>query len=162
MGKRFTIEEVRTRTYKSRDAWWTVILVDPLASRLVQVAARYPSITPNRLTVAAFGLGLGAAACFAAADYPWLVAGAVLFHLSFLVDCMDGKIARLTDSGSIFGAWLDFMLDQLRVVVCTVALMGGQYAATGELRYLSRPAPSSSWTCSATSTPGRSARSRTR
>jgi phosphatidylglycerophosphate synthase len=28
------------------------------------------------------------------------VAGAVLFHLSFVIDCMDGKIARLNGTGS--------------------------------------------------------------
>lgn len=132
----FTIAEIRSRTYKSRDAWWTVILVDPLASRLVQLTAGYRWITPNRLTVLAFLLGLGSAACFLQADYPWLVAGAVLFHLSFVVDCMDGKIARLNGTGSVFGMWLDFIFDQLRVVICTIALMAGQYAATDNVIYL--------------------------
>jgi phosphatidylglycerophosphate synthase len=136
MATRFTLDEVRSLTYKSRDAWWTVLLVDPLASRLVQVASRFRSITPNRLTMAAFLLGIGAAACFARADYPWLVAGAVLFHLSFVIDCMDGKIARLMGTGSVFGAWLDYVFDRLRVLVCTIALMGGQYARTGNLMYL--------------------------
>jgi phosphatidylglycerophosphate synthase len=136
MRSPFTIEEIRSRTYKSRDAWWTVILVDPLASRLVQLVAGYRWITPNRLTMVAFLLGLGSAACFAQADYPWLVAGALLFHLSFVVDCMDGKIARLNGTGSVFGVWLDFIFDQLRVVICTIALSFGMYAATEEIIYL--------------------------
>jgi phosphatidylglycerophosphate synthase len=136
MRSPFTIEEIRSRTYKARDAWWTVILVDPLASRLVQLAAGYRWITPNRLTFLAFVLGLGSAACFAQADYPWLVAGALLFHLSFVVDCMDGKIARLNGTGSVFGVWLDFIFDQLRVVICTIALSFGMYAATDEIIYL--------------------------
>jgi phosphatidylglycerophosphate synthase len=133
---RLSINEVRATTYKSRDAWWTVLLVDPLASRLVQFVSPYRWITPNRLTFASFALGLGAAACFAVADYAWLVAGAALFHLSFVVDCMDGKVARLNGTGSVFGIWLDFIFDQLRVVICTIALMGGQYVATGEVIYL--------------------------
>jgi phosphatidylglycerophosphate synthase len=136
MRSRHSIEEIRRRTYKSRDAWWTVVLVDPLASRLVQLTAGYRWITPNRLTFTAFVLGLGSAACFARADHGWLIAGALLFHLSFVVDCMDGKIARLNGTGSVFGVWLDFTLDQLRVVICAVALMAGQYAATDDLRYL--------------------------
>jgi phosphatidylglycerophosphate synthase len=136
MATRFTLDEVRAQTYKSRDAWWTVILVDPLASRLVQFVSRFRVITPNRLTMAAFLLGLGAAACFAQQEYRWLVAGAVLFHLSFVIDCMDGKVARLTGSGSVFGAWLDYVFDRLRVLVCTIALMGGQFARTGNLMFL--------------------------
>lgn len=132
----FTIEEIRSRTYKPRDAWWTVILVDPLASRLVQATARYRWVTPNRLTLGAFAVGLGSAACFLQAGRWWLVAGALLFHLSFVLDCMDGKIARLKGNGSVFGIWLDFILDQVRVVICAAALMGGQYLATDEVGYL--------------------------
>jgi phosphatidylglycerophosphate synthase len=136
MRRPYTIQEIRSRTYKTRDAWWTVLLVDPLASRLVQFTAGYRWVTPNRLSFAAFGLGRAAAACFLLADRWWLVAGGVLFHLAFVVDCMDGKIARLNGTGSIFGGWLDFMLDQLRVVICIVALTAGQYAATADERYL--------------------------
>jgi phosphatidylglycerophosphate synthase len=136
MATRFTLQDVRAQTYKSRDAWWTVLLVDPLASRLVQLVSRFRAITPNRLTMAAFLLGVGAAACFAQQEYRWLLAGALLFHLSFVIDCMDGKVARLMGTGSVFGAWLDYVFDRLRVLVCTIALMGGQYARTGNLMYL--------------------------
>ena len=136
MAQRFALAEIRARTYKERDAWWTVWLVDPLASRLVWLVAPWRSITPNRLTTAAFALGVAAAACFWQQSYPWLVAGALLFHLSFVVDCMDGKIARLNGTGSVFGAWLDYVFDRLRVLVCTIALMGGQYVRTGNFAYI--------------------------
>nr|WP_233571001.1 CDP-alcohol phosphatidyltransferase family protein [Nocardiopsis sp. Huas11] len=105
-------------------------LVDPLASRLVKVTANRTSITPNQLTVAALVLGLGAAACFFLADWYWLLAGAILFHLSFVLDCMDGKIARLKGNGSVIGSWLDYVFDRIRVLICAVALMGGQFAVT--------------------------------
>jgi phosphatidylglycerophosphate synthase len=136
MAQRFTLQEIRTRTYKDRDAWWTVWLVDPLASRLVWLVAPYRWITPNRLTVSAFLFGVAAAACFWQQSYGWLALGALLFHLSFVIDCMDGKIARLNGTGSVFGAWLDYVFDRLRVLVCTVALMGGQYARTGDFVYV--------------------------
>src|SRR5690606_31697464 len=132
----FTLDDVRQRTYKRRDAWWTVLLVDPLASRLVKFTANRTRITPNQLTVGALVLGLGAAACFAVASWPWLLAGALLYHLSFTLDCMDGKIARLKGTGSVFGAWLDYIFDRVRVLACAIALMGGQYAATGNVAYI--------------------------
>src|SRR4051812_10073948 len=136
MAQRFTLDEIRTRTYKDRDAWWTVWLVDPLASRLVWLVAPVRWITPNLLTMGAFLLGFVAAYCFAQGDYPWLVAGAVVFHISFVLDCMDGKIARLKGTGSVFGAWLDYVFDRLRVVTCAVALMLGQYAKTDNFGYV--------------------------
>src|SRR4029453_16471461 len=39
-------------------------------------------------------------------------------------------------TGWVFGAWLDYVFDRLRVLVCTVALMGGQYARTGDFIYV--------------------------
>lgn len=136
MTQRVSLGEIRDRTYKRRDAWWTVWLVDPLASRLVWLVAPWRWATPNRLTTAAFVIGLGSAACFWQATYGWLVAGAALFHLSFVLDCMDGKIARLNGTGSVFGAWLDYVFDRLRVLACAVGLFGGQYDRTGNFVYV--------------------------
>jgi phosphatidylglycerophosphate synthase len=132
----FTLEDVRSRTYKSRDAWWTVLLVDPLASRLVKFTANRTGVTPNQLTTGALFLGLGAAACFATAETTWMLVGALLYHLSFVLDCMDGKVARLKGTGSVFGAWLDYIFDRVRVLACAIALMGGQYAATGDVAFV--------------------------
>jgi len=131
----YTIEDVRSRTYKARDAWWTVLLVDPLAGRLVRFVANRTSLTPNQLSAAALALGLSAAGCFGAAG-PWLIAGAVLYHLSFVLDCVDGKIARLKGLGTVFGGWLDYVFDRIRVLACALALTIGQFSATDRPVYL--------------------------
>lgn len=126
----FTARDVERRARKERDSWWTVWLVDPLALPLVRVVANRTSVTPDQLTVAALLLGLLAAACFAWGTWPFLLAGAVFYYLCFLVDCMDGKLARLTDQESLFGSWMDYVFDRFRVLVCAIALMGGQYGVT--------------------------------
>ncbi len=136
MAQRVTLGEIRSRTYKRRDAWWTVWLVDPLASRLVWLVAPWRWVTPNRLTTLAFVLGLGSAAAFWQGTYGWLLVGALLFHLSFVLDCMDGKIARLNGTGSVFGAWLDYVFDRLRVAACAVGLFGGEFERTGNFAYV--------------------------
>src|SRR5689334_4348423 len=139
MASRVALSEIRSRTYKQRDAWWTVWLVDPLASRLVWLVSPWRWVTPNLLTIAAFVVGLGSAAAFFQArhgGYGWLLLGALLFHLSFVLDCMDGKVARLNGTGSVFGAWLDYVFDRLRVATCAVGLFGGAYNATHEFIYL--------------------------
>ncbi|TQN32725.1 CDP-alcohol phosphatidyltransferase-like enzyme [Haloactinospora alba] len=132
----FTLADVREHTYKRRDAWWTVFLVDPLASRLVLFTANRTSITPNQITAGAGVLGAGSAVAFALGTWPWLVLGGVLFHLSFVLDCMDGKIARLKGNGSVFGAWVDFVFDRVRFFVCMMALLLGQWVATGQVVFL--------------------------
>ncbi|NJQ01036.1 CDP-alcohol phosphatidyltransferase family protein [Streptomyces zingiberis] len=130
------LAEVRRTTEKKRDAWWTVLLVDPVATPLVRWTAMWTRITPNQITWSALVLGLGAAACFAAGSWGWLVLGALLYHLSFILDCMDGKLARLTGTGTVFGAWLDYVFDRVRVLACAIALMGGQYSRTGDVVFL--------------------------
>ncbi|MFG2348063.1 CDP-alcohol phosphatidyltransferase family protein [Streptomyces phaeochromogenes] len=130
------LADVRRITEKKRDAWWTVLLVDPVATPLVRLTAMRTRITPNQITWGAFVLGLVSAACFAFGDWRWLIAGALVYHLSFILDCMDGKVARLTGQGSVFGAWLDFVFDRIRVALCGVALMAGQYDRTGDTVYI--------------------------
>ncbi|MFJ4438261.1 CDP-alcohol phosphatidyltransferase family protein [Streptomyces sp. NPDC088923] len=130
------VREVRKLVQKKRDAWWTVLLVDPLATPLVRLTARYTRITPNQITWAALILGLGSAALFALGDWQWIVLGAVVYHFSFVLDCMDGKVARLTGRGSVFGAWLDYIFDRIRVAACAVALMWGQYHRSDNTLYI--------------------------
>jgi len=126
MAGTFTLEQVR-ETYKPRDAWWTVFLVDPYTQYLVRFTANRTRITPNQLSFAALVLGLVSAGLFWSAQTWALVVGALVFHLAFVLDCMDGKIARLKGTGSVLGGWLDYIFDRIRVFVCALALFGGQY-----------------------------------
>jgi hypothetical protein len=135
-GGRWTAADVRRRTFKPKDAWWTVLLVDPPAAPLVAFIANRTSITPNAITCASLLLGLACAGVFLLHTWMWLVVGAVLYHLSFSLDCLDGKVARLKGNGSAFGGLLDYIFDRIRVVVVTLGLFGGQFHATGQARYL--------------------------
>ena len=131
----FTLDDVRA-TYKKRDAWWTVFLVDPLAARIIIPLANRTNITPNQVSFASFVVGLMAAAAFWQGNHGALALGALLYHMSFVLDCVDGKIARLKGTGSVFGMWLDYSFDRYRVLACTAALMYGQYHRTGESYFI--------------------------
>lgn len=135
MAGTFTADDVR-RTFKARDSWWTVLLVDPLAAPVVRLLANRTSLTPNQLSFFAFVLGLGSATMFLLGSWPWLVGGAALFYLAFYVDCLDGKIARLKGTGSTWGQWLDFIFDRIRIFLCVFALVFGQFLQTGHAWYL--------------------------
>lgn len=132
---KYSLKDIRDSSYKKKDAWWTVFLVDPIASRLMLPLANYTKISPNQLTLLAFATGLIAAFLFYQGSYVTLVAGAVLYHISFTLDCMDGKISRLKRTGTLFGAWLDYILDRTRVAICAFSLMLGQYHETGQVYY---------------------------
>ena len=128
----YSLDDVHA-TRKRKDSWWTVFLVDPVACRLTLLVANHTSITPNGLTRFSLILGMCSAICFASGR---LAAGALLFYVSFMVDCMDGKIARLNGTGTAFGLWLDYVGDRIRVVCCAAGLASGQYVATGDVSYI--------------------------
>jgi phosphatidylglycerophosphate synthase len=134
MVARFSVGEVRA-VRKERDAWWTVLLADPIAVRCTYALANWTRVTPNQLTLASLAVGLGAAACFAVATPYALVVGALVYHAGFVLDCCDGKIARLKGTGSPFGGWLDYVCDRIRVLCCAVALSAGLYERTGRSAY---------------------------
>ncbi|MGW4271818.1 CDP-alcohol phosphatidyltransferase family protein [Streptomyces seoulensis] len=133
---KLSLRAVQKLTCKKRDAWWTVFLVDPVATRLLIVVARFRWITPDRVTWAALFVGLASAGLFLRGDSASLLTGALLYHLSFVLDCVDGKLARLKGNGSVFGGWLDYVFDRVRVLMCALALMGGQFLRTDDERYL--------------------------
>ncbi|PCG85095.1 hypothetical protein CIB93_15635 [Streptomyces sp. WZ.A104] len=135
MGK-LSLRAVQKLTCKKRDAWWTVLLVDPVATRMLIGMAKFKFITPNRVTWAALFVGLGSAYFFLKGDAWSLAIGAGLYHLSFILDCIDGKLARLKGNGTVFGGWLDYVFDRIRVLFCALALMGGQYLRTHNELYL--------------------------
>lgn len=116
---------------KPLDAWWTVLFVDPIAVRVVPPLARTTWATPTRVTVAAHVLGIVSALLFAA---DLLVAGALVFELRFVLDCVDGKLARSTGRSSALGQQLDVLGDQVLTVV-NVAALGWSYAPLAVLAF---------------------------
>lgn len=107
------------KTLKPFDAWSTVLLFDPLAVRLVHVLANFTSVSPNLVSVVSILSYVGAAVLFwLGPGWAW-IAGAILAALGFLLDCVDGKLARLKRQTSRLGFWLDHG-------VCLVPLYAGR------------------------------------
>ena len=99
---------------KQKDGWWASIFSGPLANRFLEPICDIPWISPNLITISSFFIGLTAAWCFAVGDYAHLLCGAVLVQLSFIVDCMDGQLARYRQQFSKLGAWLDRVSDRVK------------------------------------------------
>lgn len=89
-------------------------------------------ITPDVATVAAFLVTLAGAALVALGDRWLLVAGGILVLLGFVLDGVDGELARVSGRSSPRGAVLDTLLDRyadLAVVLGLVLATGPTVAA---------------------------------
>lgn len=124
------VDEARARlhaTVKSDDGFFTTHFVSPWSTHLVRAAA-WLGLTPNAVTGISVGLALLAAIWFSAGTRPAQIAGAVLLYLSFVLDCVDGQLARYTRAFSPLGSWLDATFDRVKEYVVYVGLAFG-YAA---------------------------------
>ena len=121
---------------KQKDGWWASIFSGPLANRLLEPICDIKWISPNLITVSSFLIGLIAAWCFACGDYCHLIMGAILVQLSFIVDCMDGQLARYRQQFSKLGAWLDRVSDRVKDFIYFFSLAWGFFTNHEEYFFL--------------------------
>ncbi|MGM0596876.1 MAG: CDP-alcohol phosphatidyltransferase family protein [Myxococcota bacterium] len=89
-------------------------------SRIVSKILINTPITPNQVTIFSFIAALAGA--YLVATPSTVIAGAVLYWVSFVFDCVDGELARLKYQGSRTGQWLDTIIDDLSTAAFTVGL----------------------------------------
>ncbi len=97
-------------------------LVDPLVD-----AADDAGLTPDAVSVVAFGLAVAAGACFVVAAERRLLylVGAVLVFGNGVADLLDGQLARRQRVASASGDLLDHVLDRYADVVVIAGLAAG-------------------------------------
>ncbi|MGW0861638.1 DUF5941 domain-containing protein [Streptomyces sp. NPDC002611] len=107
-------EAVRLKSaVKSRDGFFTTYCISPYSRYIARWCARR-GLTPNQVTTASLITALIAAACAATGTRGGFVAAGVLLIASFVLDCVDGQIARYSLQYSTLGAWLDATFDRAK------------------------------------------------
>ena len=87
---------------------------EPMARLLAKT-----KVTPNQMTWAAFGIALLSFISFVLGNN--IIAG-ILVQLSSIVDGIDGSLARLKGMTSVFGGFLDSMLDRYADILIVLGL----------------------------------------
>ncbi len=105
---------------------WSVILFGRIFSiPLARLIAKFPfKVHPNIITILTIPFAILAGFCFYKG---MLVYGALFFLVSFILDCTDGTLARLTNTTSAFGAKLDSYSDRFNNFVMYFGLWYSQY-----------------------------------
>ncbi|BCB86496.1 DUF5941 domain-containing protein [Phytohabitans suffuscus] len=118
-------DEVELRlAVRERDDIVATYLVSTWSPRLTGWAARV-GIGPNTVTAASVALVALAALLFWTGGRPALLLGAVLLYLGFVLDRVDGQLARYTRRFSPFGGWLDTMADRVKEAAVYAGLAAG-------------------------------------
>ena len=105
---------------------WHVKWVRGWAFPVLRLLARL-RVTPNQISIVGFLVALAACGILAQGSYWTGICGALLLYASWVLDCMDGTLARLTLAESAFGQELDTTLGHITNLCIFAALIWSVY-----------------------------------
>ena len=109
---------------KEKDDFFTTYAVSTWSPAVTRAAARL-GLSPTAVTWLSVLLAGLAALAFWQASRPAMIAGGVLLYLGFVLDCVDGQLARYTRTFGAFGGWLDTMADRAKEYAVYAGLAAG-------------------------------------
>ena len=131
-----TIVEIYRQSKKKKDNFWTEWISRPPAAVLVWLLKGTP-VTPNQISFFAIFVAIcGAATLIAWTSWLGLIVGGLILQLAYIIDCVDGQLARLKNLASPVGAILDFMLDEVKAFVVLSASAVRLWRIDGDVKWL--------------------------
>lgn len=130
------VAEAYRRSVKPRDILWNRLVARPLAAVVLVPLAR-TAVTPNQVTFASLAVFAAAAALLV--TYPgWagLAIAVAVLEASYVLDCVDGQLARLRGTSTPVGAHLDFLMDELKAFLLVAACSARLWRADDDPRWL--------------------------
>jgi phosphatidylglycerophosphate synthase len=111
-------------TSQPREEWWSRVFATPIAQLILTVVADWRWITPNRLTILSFLMTILCGMLILVGDTARLVGAGVVLQIAYIIDCMDGQLARYrgvsSQVGSLLDKWTDFVKFPFVVVALTL------------------------------------------
>lgn len=105
-----------------RKEWWSRVFATPVAYWILLVAADWRLITPNRLTLLSLATALLACLLITTGEKANFLIAAAVIQISYILDCMDGQLARYRNASSRFGAFADKWSDYVKFPAILLAL----------------------------------------
>lgn len=116
------IAEAYRLTRKPKDLIWNKYVARPMAAVLL-VPLASSSITPNQVTLASLVVFVAASGSIAfAPGRTGLLIGVGILELAYVLDCVDGQLARLRGTSTPIGAHLDFLMDELKAFLLVASV----------------------------------------
>jgi len=117
---------------KETDAWSTVIFADPIAIPLARLLAK-TYIHPNVITLSSIIPLLISINFLAKGNHLSLIFAALFWQFSWIIDCIDGKVAKINNKVTTIGKKLDPLIDMIRKFLAFIFMIVGIYNIKGEL-----------------------------
>lgn len=116
--------------------WWTEWVCRPPAAVLVYLL-KNTRVTPNQVTFLSLFVAAGSAAMLLALPgHLGLALAVVVYELSFVLDCVDGQLARIRQTSSVLGHLLDFLMDEIKALLIFGCVAVRLYLESGDDLYM--------------------------
>jgi phosphatidylglycerophosphate synthase len=130
------IAEAYRQTKKPHDLLWNRFVARPLAAVLL-VPLGKTRCTPNQITFASLAVFAVAAGLMVAwPGYVGLLVAVAVLEASYVLDCVDGQLARMRKASSPVGAHLDFLMDELKAFLLVAAVGARLWRGDGQVLWL--------------------------
>jgi phosphatidylglycerophosphate synthase len=97
--------ELKSKCKRENDYIITLLFTNEISLFVTWVLCK-TSVTPNQVTIASIISALICGIFYASGMFVW---GSLFLFLSHMLDCTDGNLARVKETFSAFGRWLDFI-----------------------------------------------------
>jgi len=104
-------------TKNKDDEWWSSFVTAPLAIVVNYVVVDFKWLSPNLLTLFSFITAILSTLFIITGGTENFIIAAVLIHVSHVLDCMDGQMARYRKTTSRSGIYFDKLTDQIQVTI---------------------------------------------
>lgn len=110
------------KTFKPREEWWSRVFATPIANLILYGIADWSFITPNRLTISSFVLTVLTAILILFGSSQNLFIAGIILQIAYIIDCMDGQLARYRQTASKIGSFLDKLSDYIGFPIILLGL----------------------------------------
>lgn len=107
------------KSFHNQEPWLNVLLIKYITIPLTFLVVNYTKITPNIISIISLIFGMMSAYFYFSGS---VVLGAIMYLISYVFDAIDGKVARLTKTGKVYGAWLDIFIDRINLMLISTAI----------------------------------------
>ncbi len=106
------------KTFKEK-SWWAIVFNLYPAKYITYFLVNKTNVTPNQITTVSFLFAVFAGIAF---YFHCLIIGAIFYQISYILDIIDGSIARSKGLSSKFGAFYDVFTDWLKAPILFIIL----------------------------------------
>ncbi len=123
------LKKIRKRTFKNSNDIFSYPF-RYISTMITSLLVNTP-ITPLQITWGHLFIAISAAVLFSIGNYSLTILAALLFVLSYILDMVDGELARYRETRSEVSVWLDHVSDYISLFFVLAGIAIGEFRNTG-------------------------------